>query len=77
MVTIPLKTRLEADGVVDLRVPAGLSEADVEVVVIVQPLAVHRKTWPKEFFDETYGAFADHPIARGDQAVFGDREVLR
>jgi hypothetical protein len=77
MVTIPVKTRLEADGVLNLRVPTGLPEADVDVVVIVQPVDTRAQTWPKDFFIETYGAFADHPIERGSQGAFDDREVLR
>ncbi len=77
MVTIPVRTRLEADGVLNLCVPTGLPEADVEVVVIVQPVGTPVKTWPEDFFAETYGAFADHPIERGDQRAFDDREALR
>jgi hypothetical protein len=75
MVTIPLKTRLQADGILNLRVATGLPEADVEVVVIVQPVETCVQTWPKNFFLETYGAFADHPIDRGNQGVFEEREV--
>lgn len=77
MVTIPVKTRLEPDGVLNLRVPTGLPEVDVEVVVVVQPVDGHSKVWPEDFFNETYGAFADHPIERGTQIAFDDREVLR
>ncbi len=77
MVTIPVKTRLEADGVLNLRVPTGLPETDVEVVVVVQPVEAGASTWPEDFFQETYGAFADHPIERGSQGAFDDREVLR
>lgn len=77
MVTIPVKARLEPDGVLNLRVPTGLPEADVEVVIVVQPVEARTNTWPEDFFQETYGAFADHPIERGDQGAFDDREALR
>lgn len=77
MVTIPLKTRLEPDGILNLRLPTGLPETDVEVLVVVQPLETRGNRWPENFFQETYGAFADHPIERGSEAVFDDREVLR
>ncbi len=43
MVTIPVTTRLEADGVLNLRVPTGLPQADVEVIVVVQPIAAEAK----------------------------------
>jgi hypothetical protein len=74
MVTIPVKTRLEANGTLNLRVPTGLPESDVEVVVIVQPISAH--AWPKDFFEMTYGAFADQPIERPDQGEFEVREAL-
>ena len=77
MVTIPVKTRLEADGILNLRLPTGLPETDVEVVVVVQPVETGANTWPADFFQETFGAFADNPIERGSEAAFDDREVLR
>lgn len=77
MVTIPVKTRLEADGILNLRLPTGLAETDVEVVVVVQPVETRADGWPEDFFQETYGAFADHLLERGGEAVFEDREVLR
>ena len=39
MVTIPVKARLGADGVVSLRVSTGLPESNVEVVLTVRPAA--------------------------------------
>lgn len=77
MITIPVKTRLDAAGMLNLHVATGLPEADVEVVVIVQPVATGHKTWPENFFRETYGAFADNPIERGDQGETSQREALR
>lgn len=77
MVTIPIRTRLEANGILNLRVPTGLPEADVEVVVVVQPMEARVNAWPDDFFQETYGALADHPIERENQGVFEAREVLR
>jgi hypothetical protein len=77
MLTIPVRTRLEAGGVLNLRLPTGLPEVDVEVVIIVQPVEAQAKTWPEDFFFETYGALADHPLERGPQGAFDDREVLR
>ena len=77
MVAIPVKTRLGADGILNLRLPTGLPETDVEVVVIVQPVEIHKNMWPEDFFEETYGAFAQHPIQRGSQRTFDEREVLR
>lgn len=77
MVTIPVKTRLEADGILNLRVATGLSAADVEVLIVVQPVEPRTNKWSEDFFRETYGALAHHPIERGSQGAFDDREVLR
>lgn len=77
MVKIPVKTRLEADGILNLRVPTGLPAMDVEVLVVIQPVEVHANKWPEDFFEETYGAFARHPLERGNPGAFEDREVLR
>jgi hypothetical protein len=60
MVTIPLKTRIRPDGTLDLRLPTGLPESDVEVVVVIQPAAAP-SAWPEGLFERTYGAFAECP----------------
>ncbi|MBV9269383.1 MAG: hypothetical protein JO061_24655 [Acidobacteriaceae bacterium] len=68
---------LEADGILYLRVPTGLPETDVEVVVVVQPVQASANGWPEDFFQETYGAFADQPLERGNQGEFEAREVVK
>jgi hypothetical protein len=75
MVTIPVKTRIQPDGTLDLRLSTGLPESDVEVVVVIQPAAAP-STWPEDFFERTYGAFAEHPIERPPQGEFDGRETL-
>ena len=75
MVTIPIRTRLQPDGTLDLRVSTGLPESDVEVLVVVQPTEVKRLLSP-EFIAETYGAFADHPLERAPQGEYEIREPL-
>ena len=77
MLTIPIKTRLEPDGILTLRLPTGLPESDVEVVVIVQPVPDSVQNWPDGFFEQTYGAFAEQPLERGQQGEFEAREALR
>jgi hypothetical protein len=75
MVTIPIKTRLEANGTLSLSVPTGLPESDVEVVVIIQPVSDSIATWPEGFFEQTYGAFAEQPLARAPQGEFDARDT--
>lgn len=77
MVTIPIKTRLEADGTLSLHVPTGLPESDVEVLLVVQPISDATEALPKSFFEQTYGVFAEHPLERPSQGEFEVREILR
>lgn len=76
MVTIPRKTRLNPDGTLDIHLATNLPESDVEVVVVVRPIAEAAALWPAGFFTETYGAFADFPLVCPPQARFEYREPL-
>jgi hypothetical protein len=77
MLTIPLRAHLKPDGILDLHLPTGLPEVDVEVLIIVQPAPELAAGWPPGFFEETYGAFAEDPLERSPQGEFDTREVLR
>ena len=59
---ITVKTRTQSDGTLDLRLATGIRESDVEATVEVHPAA--GSTWPEGFFEQTFGAFAEHPIER-------------
>ena len=78
MTRIELRTRIGPDGILSLNVPAGISEANREVNVIVEPVdaAVGQtaKMTPEEwkrFVDETAGAWKGD-LERPDQ---GDLEI--
>ena len=77
MVTIPLRTRLEQDGTLDLRVATGLPTSEVDVLVILQPVPPLPAAWPEEFFESTYGAFAEHPLERGEPGAHELRRLHR
>ena len=38
MKSIQVKSRINANGILELCVPTGLPESDVEVVIVVQPI---------------------------------------
>jgi hypothetical protein len=74
MKSIEVKSRIKANGILELCVPTGLPESDVEVVIVVRPVpsAVEKETpeargWPPEFFERTAGSLADDPIQRWPQ----------
>ena len=66
MSSITVQTHVGSDGVLKLAVPLGLPNTDVEVTVIVHPLPSVGQTalteWPAQFFEQTYGMFADEPL---------------
>jgi hypothetical protein len=71
---IQVESRIKANGILELCVPTGLPESDVEVVIVVQPIpdADEKKSpeelgWPPEFFERTVGSLADDPIQRWPQ----------
>lgn len=82
MLSISVKSRVDEDGVLRLNIPTDLSETDVEVLVVVQPLAGSRQqpengdTWPKDFFERTFGCLKDDPISFPSQDRYEVREQL-
>lgn len=76
METITLHSRVGADGLLKLQVPVKLTNTDLEVVLIVQPVASADQTlgWPAGFFEQTYGSFSDLPLVREPQGDYEIRE---
>jgi hypothetical protein len=67
METLKFKTRVGSDGVVKLEIPTDLRDQEVEIVLVMQPLAVEpldNMGYPIGYFEETYGMFADEPLKR-------------
>ena len=76
MRSIELRARVGSDGILALKVPIGVSEADREVAVTVRLLeqpqsSTDREAW-KRFVDETAGQWSGEPLIRPPQ---GDYEV--
>ena len=73
MVSFSLKTRVKPDGSLQVAIPTGLPETDVDVLVVVQPLPAGRggsatgNSWPHGFFEETFGCLNEDPLVRGAQ----------
>jgi hypothetical protein len=79
MTTIQTKAHVEAGGRLSLTLDTGLPEADVDVLVVVQPapgeLPPDECDWPT-FVERYAGCMADDPIERGDQGTYEQRETL-
>lgn len=49
---------------------------DYERFEAMLALEQRSQTWPQGYFDETYGALADDPLARPEQGEFEERESI-
>jgi hypothetical protein len=74
MTSIHLKTHAGPVGTVNLWVPTEFRETDLDVLVVLQPVAETGQTstadaqgWPTGFIEETYGSFRDEPLVRPPQ----------
>jgi hypothetical protein len=80
MKTMQVRSRVGADGMLELKLPSGLSETDVDVVVVVNPVPpsgwkseAERQEW-QEFVRTTAGAWQGEPFERPEQGEFEKRE---
>jgi len=74
MQTFTIKAHADHDGLVKLEIPTDLSDREVEIVLVMQPLvseAMDDMGYPIGYFDETYGSFADEPLER-NQPLYPD-----
>jgi hypothetical protein len=82
MNSVSLKSHVGTDGRLRLDIPTDLRNADLEVIVIMQPVAIKPATnpedlgWPANFFENTFGCFKDEPLARPAQGQYEQREEL-
>jgi hypothetical protein len=78
METITLHSRVGADGLLKLQVPVKLTNTELEVVLIVQPItpAGQELGWPPEFFKEVAGGWQGELLVREEQEPYEIREDL-
>ncbi len=84
MVTIPVKGRVKRDGTLDLHVSTGLPETDVDVLLVLEPVAPKldqavtiEGAWPGEYFETTFGSLRDNPLAQEPPPALESRQELR
>lgn len=86
METIKLQQRADENGLLTIHVPKSLRNRDLEVLIVLQPLATpdsvlmqseNERGWPQGFFEETYGSLADDPLERLPQGQVEEHEAIR
>ena len=68
MLTFRVNGHVGEDGILKLELPLELSNADLDVVVVIHPREQHG--WPEGFFEQTAGSLAETPIERPLQGDF-------
>ena len=72
MLSIKTTAPVGPDGTLTLAVPTPLRETDVEVMVVVHPVALPaERGWPPSFFEATAGRWQGEPLKRGAQGEHG------
>ncbi len=84
MKSITLRSHVGEDGVLKLQVPLDVTNTDLEVMVIVQPIAdtsqleaAQEKSWSPGFFEEVIGGWEGEPLVRESQGEYEDREEFQ
>lgn len=80
MRAVQFHSHVGADGVLKVEVPIGVTDTDLDVVVIVSPAetgAAIGGNWPPRFFEETFGALAEHRFERPPQGEYETRNALK
>ncbi len=84
MRSIGLTTRVGKDGILRLEIPLETREAELEVLVVVQPLegavrdeAADSDDWPSYFLEEIAGGWQGDTLVRPEQGEYEIRDELR
>ncbi len=83
MQTITLHSHVGADGILNLQIPVGLKDVDLEVVVTLKTLAnedlealAQANGWPPGFFTNVIGSWEGDPLVREPEGDYEEREEL-
>lgn len=83
MQSLTFYTHVGKDGILKLETPIGIKDAEVEVILVVNPASKTHQTkaireakgWPLGFFDATFGSIPDL-LERAPQGDFEFRESI-
>ncbi|MEA3222602.1 MAG: hypothetical protein U9P49_05500 [Thermodesulfobacteriota bacterium] len=82
MKSIQIKSRVGKDGILRLQVPADMSDQDLGILLVVQPVTQksvdmpESSKWPADFFKVTAGAFKGMHLKREAQGGYEIREPM-
>ncbi len=77
MQSITLHTRVGKDGILKLETPIGMSDTELEVVLVLNPIIESVAGWPPDFFTEVVGEWQGEPLVREPQGQYETRNELK
>jgi hypothetical protein len=84
MESIKLKSHVGDDGILQIQVPVGFKNEDLEVMVIFQRLksrnsnsaTLESRGWQPGFFEEVIGSWESEPLERSEQLPYKTRSQV-
>lgn len=70
MQTLTLHTHVGKDGILKIETPIGITDTDLEVVLVVNPKDAESRLlsiWPRDFFAEVLGGWEGKRLVREPQ----------
>lgn len=79
MQSLILHARVGNDGILKLETPIGITNADLEVILVVNPVdkSQHAHAWPAFFFNEVVGGWKGARLVRESQGSYETRSDLK
>jgi len=76
MQTLTLHARVGKDGILKIETPIGITNADLEVILVVNPADMGARplsAWSANFFTEIIGGWEGERLAREPQGAYQTR----
>lgn len=79
MQSMTLHARVGKDGILKLETPTGMSDTELEIILILNPVNESRPVneWPSLFFSEILGGWEGKPLVREPQGTYEARNELK
>ena len=80
MQTLTLHTRVGKDGILKIETPIGITNTDLEVILVVNPKDAEARSlsaWSSNFFTEIIGGWEGERLIREPQGTYETRNEFK
>jgi hypothetical protein len=78
MQSLFLHTRVGKDGILKIEMPIGITNTDLDIVLVVNPVEEKQAlNWSPDFFTEVIGGWQGEPLVREPQGKYETRDELK